>query len=113
MSNVSHVSYEDVSSNVLRRMKESGFDFSRIHAIDFYAIFTDEQQARTVARRFCGESTNTQVFPRDEGGWSLQVSKVMYATYESIGDFEENLEALIEPFGGVLDGWGVTQEIKR
>jgi len=30
---------EDISTNVLRRMKEGGFDFSRFHPIEFYAIF--------------------------------------------------------------------------
>jgi len=36
---------EDISSNVLRRMKEGGFDFSRFHPIEFYAIFPDEERA--------------------------------------------------------------------
>ena len=36
---------EDLSSYVLRRMKEGGFDFSRIHPIEFYAIFPDEERA--------------------------------------------------------------------
>ena len=35
---------EDISSNVLRRMKEGGFDFSRFHPIEFYAIFPDEER---------------------------------------------------------------------
>ncbi|MBB3103641.1 ribonuclease E inhibitor RraB [Azomonas macrocytogenes] len=107
------ISYEDVSGTVLRQMKESGFDFARIHAIDFYAIFPDEDRARQVASRFRGESINTQVFPRDDGGWNLQVSKIMYATYDGIDGFEQNLEGLVEPLGGVLDGWGVTQEIEE
>ncbi len=105
--------YEDASSNVLRRMKEGGFDFARVHPIDFYAILPSEDCARRAASQFRGESTNAQVFPREEGGWNLQVSKVMYATYDGIGDFEHDLEELVEPLGGVLDGWGVTQEIGR
>jgi hypothetical protein len=36
----------------------------------------------------------------------------MYATFDGIGDFEQDLEHLVEPLGGVLDGWGVTQEIE-
>ena len=35
----------------------------------------------------------------------------MYATFDGIGDFEQDLENLVEPLGGVLDGWGVTQEL--
>ena len=33
------------SGNLLQRMKEGGFDFARIHAIEFYAIFPDEERA--------------------------------------------------------------------
>jgi len=52
------------------------------------------------------------VTERDDGAWHLQVSKVMYATYHGIGDFEHDLESVVAPLGGKLDGWGVTQEVK-
>ena len=80
---------EDISSNVLRRMKEGGFDFSRFHPIEFYAIFPDEERARRAAGKFRGESINAQVSVRDDGAWALELSKVMYATYDDIGDFEQ------------------------
>ena len=103
--------HDDVSTNLLRRMKEGGFDFARVHPIEFYAIFPDVDRARMAARNFRGESLNAQVSVRADGAWHLQVSKVMYATHAGIGDFEHDLEALVVPLGGVLDGWGVTQEI--
>jgi hypothetical protein len=37
----------------------------------------------------------------------------MYATYDDIGDFEQNFEAVVEPLGGIIEGWGVKQEIRR
>lgn len=103
--------HEDVSSNVLLRMKEGGFDFARVHPIEFYAVFQAREQACAAASNFRGECINAQVSPRDDGAWDLQVSKVMYATYDGIGDFEQDLEDLVEPLGGVVDGWGVTQEL--
>ncbi|AYF87236.1 ribonuclease E inhibitor RraB [Pseudomonas sp. JS3066] len=103
--------HDDVSTSLLRRMKEGGFDFARVHPIEFYAIFPDEDRARTAAKNFRGESLNAQVTVRADGAWHLQVSKVMYATHAGIGDFEHDLEALVVPLGGVLDGWGVTQEV--
>ena len=102
--------HDDVSSTVLNRMKASGFDFARVHPIEFYVIFAEEAGARQAARSFRGESLNARI-ERREGAWHLQVSKVMYATHAGIGDFEQDLEALVQPLGGVLDGWGVTQEI--
>lgn len=104
---------DDVSSNVLRRMKEGGFDFARFHPIEFYATFPDEDRARKAAGNFRGESLNAQVSVDDEGTWHLQVSKVMHATYDGIGHFEHDLESLVLPLGGVLDGWGVSHQVKR
>lgn len=104
--------YEDISQNVLHRMKEGGFDFAAFHPIEFYAIFPDEDRARRAAGKFRGESLNAQVTPRDDGVWHVQVSKVMYATHDGIDDFEQNLESLFTPLGGVLDGWGVTQQLQ-
>ncbi|HEY8330223.1 hypothetical protein D3C81_1379760 [compost metagenome] len=104
------ISPNDISTTVLRRMKEGGFDFARIHPIEFYAIFPDEERARQAARSFRGESLKAEVTQRD-GDWHLQVSKVMYATHAGIDDFEHDLEVLVGPLGGVLDGWGVTQEV--
>ncbi|WP_268800548.1 ribonuclease E inhibitor RraB [Pseudomonas huanghezhanensis] len=104
---------EDISSNVLRRMKEGGFDFARIHPIEFYAVFPDEERARQAAGQFRGESINAQINARDDGAWDLQLSKVMYATYDGIGDFEQDLQAAFDPLDGEVEGWGVKQEIKR
>ena len=103
--------HDDVSNGVLRRMKEGGFDFASVHPIEFYAIFPDEERARMATRNFRGESLHALVTERDDGAWHLQVSKVMYATFDGIGVFEQDLENLVEPLGGVVDGWGVTQEL--
>jgi len=104
---------EDISSHVLRRMKESGFDFARIYPIEFYAVFPDEGRARQAAEKFRGESINAQINAREDGAWHLQLSKVMYATYDGIGDFEQDFQSAIFGLDGEVEGWGVKQEIKR
>lgn len=104
---------EDISTHVLRCMKEGGFDFARIHPIEFYAIFPDEKRARQAAQQFRGESLNAQVNERDDGAWHLQVSKMMYATYDGIGDFEQDLQLVISPLDGEVEGWGVKHELRR
>ncbi|GIZ12018.1 ribonuclease E inhibitor RraB [Pseudomonas sp. NCCP-436] len=103
--------HEDASIQVLRRMKEGGFDFARFHPIEFYAIFPDEERARMAARNFRGESLKAEVSPGEGGAWHLQISKVMYATQAGIGAFEHDLESIVIPLGGRMDGWGVTQEL--
>ena len=104
---------EDISSTVLRRMKEGGFDFASIHPIEFYAVFPDEDCARAAADKFQGESLNAQVSARDDGAWHLELSKVMYATYTGIGEFEQDFESVVEPLGGELEGWGVKHRIRK
>jgi hypothetical protein len=104
---------EDISSHVLRRMKEGGFDFARIHPIEFYAIFPDEDRARQAAEKFRGESVNAQINAREDGAWHLELSKLMYATYDGIGDFEQDLQSAIFGLDGEVEGWGVKQEIRR
>lgn len=102
---------DDISSHVLRRMKESGFDFARIHPIEFYATFPNEERARQAAEQFRGESLNTQINPGDDGAWHLQLSKIMHATYDGIGDFEQDFQMAITPLDGEVEGWGVVQEV--
>ena len=101
---------DDISSNVLRQMKAGGFDFTRIHPIEFYAVFPDEDKARRAAGKFRGESLKAQVRELDDGGWHLELSKVMFATYGGIGEFEQDFESVIGPLGGEVEGWGVKQE---
>ena len=103
---------EDISTHVLRRMKEGGFDFSRFHPIEFYAIFPDEERARMATRKFRGESLHALVTERDDGAWHLQISKVMFATYHGIGDFEHDLESVVAPLGGKIEGWGVKHPVR-
>lgn len=100
----------DISSSVLRQMKDGGFDFTRIHPIEFYATFPTEACARRAANEFRGESINAQVRELVSGAWHLELSKVMYATHFGIGDFEDTFEQIVSPLGGEVEGWGVKQE---
>lgn len=36
----------------------------------------------------------------------------MFTTYDGIGDFEQDFEAVVEPLGGIIEGWGVKQEVR-
>lgn len=104
---------EDVSTAVLRRMKEGGFDFASIHPIEFYATFPDEDTARAAAGQFRGESLNAQVREREEGGWHLELSRLMFATYDGIDEFEHDFSKVVRPLGGEFEGWGVKQRVRK
>ncbi|MBD1550603.1 ribonuclease E inhibitor RraB [Pseudomonas typographi] len=110
---MSNAYQEDISTTVLRRMKEGGFDFARIHPIEFYAVFPDEGGARAAAGQFRGESLNAQVSERDDGAWHLELSKLMYATHTGIDEFEHDFASVVRPLGGEFEGWGVKQRVRK
>ena len=66
-----------------RRMKKAA-STSRIHPIDFFAIFPSEREAARQRASFAANPQG-QVVARDDGSWNLQVSRVMYATHAAIG----------------------------
>jgi len=37
---------------------------------------------------------------------------VRYASYGGIGEFEQDFEAVGVPLGGIIEGWGVKQEVR-
>ncbi|WP_263262825.1 ribonuclease E inhibitor RraB [Pseudomonas sp. RIT-PI-S] len=110
---MSNAYQEDISTLLLRKMKEGGFDFAAIHPIEFYAVFPDEHRARAAAGHFRGESLNAQVMERPDGAWHLELSKLMYATHFGIGEFEHDFESVVEPLGGEIEGWGVKHKMPR
>ncbi|MFF7709526.1 ribonuclease E inhibitor RraB [Pseudomonas sp. NPDC007930] len=110
---MSNAYQEDISTAVLRRMKEGGFDFARIHPIEFYAVFPDERRARAAAGKFRGESLNAQVCERDDGAWHLELSKLMYATHTGIDEFERDFALRVRPLDGEFEGWGVKQRVRK
>lgn len=105
-------SRDEISRNMLVQMKKGGFDFAAFHSIEFYAILPDRQAAQAIASQFHGESLNATIQEGLDGAWTLQLSKVMMATQLGIGAFEDELQARVEQFGGVTDGWGVEQQVR-
>ena len=96
----------------MRRLQQHGFDFSKEHPIDFYAILPSRQAAESVAKTFNTEmKTEVELQPEvDKPGTQVTVIRTMHATYENITSFESKFGRIVEANGGYLDGWGVMQE---
>lgn len=112
---------DDQNGEVLQEMKESGFDFTQDHLVDFFAVFHNEADADKVAKVFLAKLEGGEPFlkietrPYTDGdeksdGIELQISKVMLVTYESITEFEVQFRKLAEANNGYTDGWGVMQD---
>lgn len=107
---------DDQNGDALRRMAASGFDFSRAHDVDFFAVFRVEEDAALVARKLVeagrpedlGNSVMTGTHP--SGGFELKVVRQMFVTHGDIIRFERFLGDMCAQHGGLLDGWGVEQD---
>lgn len=108
----------DVNGDVFRRMQKSGFDFSKPHDVDFFAIFPTKAAADLVAKQYVADHKAGNLFvnieskPASEGGMELLLVKNMLLTHQAITAFEREFEARASAHGGYLDGWGVMQEAK-
>jgi hypothetical protein len=106
----------DVNGDVFRRMQKSGFDFSKPHDVEFFAVFRTEGEADDVAKQYLADHkagqqlVNIETRPARKGGMELLLVKNMLLTYEAIVDFERKLEERVSVCDGYLDGWGVLQE---
>ena len=106
----------DVNGDVFRRMQKSGFDFSKPHDVEFFAVFRTEEEADAIAKQYLADHragqrlVNIETRPADEGGMELLLVKNMLLTYEGIVDFERKLQERVSTCDGYLDGWGVLQE---
>ena len=106
----------DANGDVLRRMEAHGFDFSREHEIEFFAVFATDEEAKQIAQLYLADHrsgdrlTNIETAPHEVGGMELTLAKMMLPTYENITAFELKLADRASTVEGYLDGWGVMQE---
>lgn len=67
---------DDENGNVLRRMQSSGFDFTKPHDVEFFAVFRTEAMADSVARQYVADSKAGDKIkwidtkPAKRGAWS-------------------------------------------
>lgn len=114
---VTHMQFpNDANGDVLRRMQSHGFDFSKEHPIEFFAVYASEEEADKVAKMYVADLksgerlVNIETRPYPEGGMELVLVKKMRASYENITGFEKRLQDRTNTVDGYLDGWGVLQE---
>ena len=106
----------DANGDVLRRMQSSGFDFTKPHDVEFFAVFRTEKMADSVAMEFVADSKagdkykaiNTK--PATRGGMELRLVKSMLVTYENVTAVERKLAKRVSKHDGYMDGWGVFQQ---
>ena len=106
----------DQNGDVFRRMHASGFDFSKPHNVEFFAVFRTEEDADRVAREFVADHragdtlVAVDTSPHEVGGMALKIVKSMLVTHRDVTAFEALLAQRAGKYDSYVDGWGVLQE---
>lgn len=117
------ISAEDLAENdeVLRRMAGRGVDFSERRSLDFFVLVRDEAAAERVHQALEAEGFDARVSynegePLEDGSpdddpefapsWTVTVVVEMVPTLEAVTVTEKRIEAIVQPLGGEMDGWG-------
>ncbi|MBL4909723.1 MAG: ribonuclease E inhibitor RraB [Alteromonadaceae bacterium] len=101
----------DDTGNVLNEMYAAGIDLTTTHAIVFFQLFEQEQQARAMAQHL-EEKCPQMIFsihadPETANVWDLDCTVTMLPSYDGIIAQEAEFELLAAKFNGYNDGWGI------
>ena len=95
-------------SDVLRRLAKTGFDFTKTVEIDFNVDFETWPPKPETMELLKQYHNNVELYEpeEDSDGYVLfTINSVL--TYKIVISTQENISALIRPFGGVCESWGV------
>ena len=98
----------DVDGDVFRRLESHGFDFGRLHEIDFNVDLEkwppDPALVDLLKKEFRSVTLHE---PKNDGRGYIGVVVEDKLTYEMVMAAQKYISVLAAPFGGVCDSWGV------
>jgi Regulator of ribonuclease activity B len=102
---------DDADGDVLRRLKESNFDFSRIHSIDFNVDLQEwppEQDLIDLLIERYGDLRGHEPSADMNGYLEFQIKDQL--TYELVIKIQNEASQIAKPFDGICQSWGVMQD---
>lgn len=98
----------DDDGQVLRRLRDKGFDFSKRYVIDFVIDFESWPPDAQVRQNILKEFPNTVEYTDEESGLSTLIVKIEnFLTYRFVVEAQARLTELASEAGGWCDSWGV------
>jgi len=101
----------DADGDVLRRMKDSNFDFSKAHSIDFNIDLLEwppKQELIDILIKRYGDIAGYEPSEDMKGYLLFQINDQL--TYELVIKTQEEATQLAAPYGGICESWGVMQD---
>lgn len=98
----------DEDGNVLRLLEQQGCDFSVEHKVDFFIEVPDKKSGELVLKAL-QEKGIFSILEQDmeDMQWFCQCIYKMILSYEGIVDIQQKLNDICQPYGGLVEGWGV------
>jgi hypothetical protein len=100
----------DADGDVLRRLEDSGFDFSKPCLIDFNVDFRNWPPSPSAVSLLSREYPSLKMYEPGEFRGYLLVQVFALMTYELVTGVQESISDAMAPFGGRCDSWGVLQD---
>jgi hypothetical protein len=98
----------DADGDVFRRLLSKGFDFSRTYEIDFNIDFDDWPPATEAVSAIAEVFPGAKVYEDGDGEGGYVLFKITARlTYELVLEVQSKASALVAPFGGRCESWGV------
>ena len=102
----------DADGDGLRMIAESGSDFDKPMDVDIQIAAASEETAINIANVVGAMGYRTEIYLDEDvevedsaEAWTCECSKVMLLTYDNIVAVQEELDKVVKPLSGFVDGW--------
>lgn len=90
----------------LDRLARSGSDLSKLHRVDFFLRFPDQEAAENAESQLRELAFATETDRGDSGnGWVVRASKAMYPVESDLIGLRDKLNVIAAEGRGTYDGW--------
>ena len=99
---------DDADGDALRRLEEHGLDFSVPHAVDFNVDFDEWPPSYSALAGLQERFGSVESYPPSDGQAGYVLLRVLgLVSYEWVTSVQRDVTALMAPFGGVCESWGL------
>ena len=98
----------DADGGVFHKLATAGFDFSKCWPVDYNVDFESWPPSGAAVELLRSMYGKLGVYPPEHGDVGyVQFQVVGLVTYEGVTSVQRRTSAVMQPFGGVCESWGV------
>lgn len=98
----------DADGDVFRRLESNGFDFNKDYAVDYNVDFETWPPVPAALKLLREQYGQIEIYEPDEDGDGYVLFTILgRVTYEGVTSIQRNTSAIMQPYGGICETWGV------